>query len=348
MENSPQSPSSDESTHGIRVSSSSSTFKGLNVLLVCSIAAAFAGFFVGMDKPELAASRRNVKPADFRTPESTPNVLPAVVYGKMNGIERGPNAAWENSINKLVPSLPENTKGLRQVSLADRALNRAFKGAPPVIPHRVNQQDPAGCMSCHDEGKILGDHVAAIIPHNFRPNCTQCHVESRYGSVPTLPEVAEAAVVPVLGIKADFVVQPLNFSHKRHAQADVELDCKDCHKKVYDTPYATFPKWTVCKQCHEDLKGKSADEVKLRDIYIKEKKEIPWIQVNRLPAQVYFSHTAHVKTGKMDCAECHGDMKSVTEPVTVSQVDYLTMGACMNCHQKKKASNDCMTCHRSK
>jgi hypothetical protein len=157
---------------------------------------------------------------------------------------------------------------------------------------------------------------------------------------------ATAAWVYAQQNKVEPVVQPLSFNHKRHSEADVGLSCKDCHKKAYDSPYATLPKWTVCKQCHEDVKGSSAEEAKLRDVYIKEKKEIPWIQVNRVVGHVYFSHAAHVKYGKMDCSECHGDMKSATEPVTVSQIGNLTMSACMKCHEERKASNDCLTCHK--
>jgi len=159
--------------------------------------------------------------------------------------------------------------------------------------------------------------------------------------------LAAGTAAAVLGFSFSFrpapVVQPLAFDHKRHGAEDIA--CKDCHKRVEDSPYATFPKLKQCLLCHLEAKGNHPDEPKIRD-YAKEKKEIPWIQVNRLPGHVYFSHAAHVKYARMDCKECHGDMKERTEPVTVSQIQHLDMNTCMDCHKEKGVSTDCLRCHK--
>jgi hypothetical protein len=139
------------------------------------------------------------------------------------------------------------------------------------------------------------------------------------------------------------VVQPLAFDHKRHTAEDIA--CKDCHKRVQDSPYATFPKLKQCLLCHLEAKGNHPDEPKIRE-YAKEGKQIPWVQVNRLPGHVYFTHAAHVKYAKMDCKECHGDMKERTEPVTVSQIERLDMYTCMGCHVENNVSTDCLRCHK--
>lgn len=154
---------------------------------------------------------------------------------------------------------------------------------------------------------------------------------------------AGAAWAFLLQSRPEPVVQPLAFNHKRHIEEDIA--CKDCHKRVEDSPHATFPKIRQCLLCHEEAKGTHPDEPKIRE-YAKEGREIPWIRVNRLPGHVYFSHEAHVRYAKLDCRECHGDMKQRTEPVTVSQIRHLDMDTCMRCHTENNVSNDCLRCHK--
>jgi hypothetical protein len=48
----------------------------------------------------------------------------------------------------------------------------------------------------------------------------------------------------------------------------------------------------------------------------------------------------------MTCQECHGDMTTLDEPVTRSQITGLDMAACMDCHDERGASNDCLICHK--
>ena len=136
--------------------------------------------------------------------------------------------------------------------------------------------------------------------------------------------------------------QPIRFDHSRHVQEG--LACLDCHKNAESSRYATLPRISTCRLCHEEAKGDSADEKVVRE-HLERQEEIPWIQVNRMPGHVYFTHAMHVKAGKLECAVCHGDMAKATEPVERSQVDGLTMRACMRCHVLRGASNDCLACH---
>jgi hypothetical protein len=137
--------------------------------------------------------------------------------------------------------------------------------------------------------------------------------------------------------------QPVAFDHARHAKED--LACLDCHKTAATGPYASLPRIATCKLCHEEAKGTSEDERRVRE-FLAKNEEIPWIQVNRMPGHVYFSHAVHVKLAAMDCSACHGDMAKATEPVTRSQVERLTMRRCMECHTEHGASNDCLACHK--
>ncbi|TAN32036.1 hypothetical protein EPN28_04985 [Patescibacteria group bacterium] len=53
-----------------------------------------------------------------------------------------------------------------------KKLPRAYKGAPPLIPHDVERRKGA-CLDCHEKG-FAG---APIVPHPTRNYvCLQCHI----------------------------------------------------------------------------------------------------------------------------------------------------------------------------
>lgn len=161
--------------------------------------------------------------------------------------------------------------------------------------------------------------------------------------IPFVMLAAVLALAPTCRDDSDPIVQPIAFDHARHGAED--LGCLDCHKTAETSPHASLPLIASCLLCHAEPKGESPEEAKVRE-YAERREEIPWVQVNRMPGHVYFSHAVHAKLAKMDCAECHGDMSSAKEPVTVSQVGHLTMRRCMECHFEKGASNDCLACHK--
>lgn len=142
------------------------------------------------------------------------------------------------------------------------------------------------------------------------------------------------------------VTQPVAFNHKHHMDDKLGLSCEGCHKGVETGPHATIPAVSTCiKLCHTDPQGTHPDEPKLRE-YAAKGEAIPWNQANKVVGHVYFSHVAHVKWGKLDCKECHGDMKNREEPVTLTQTHNLDMNTCMKCHKEKGVSNDCLRCHK--
>jgi len=57
-------------------------------------------------------------------------------------------------------------------------LPRAFEGAPPLVPHEIEEE--MGCLDCHR----LGDSGAPITPHPERANCVQCHIPQKEGVKP--------------------------------------------------------------------------------------------------------------------------------------------------------------------
>jgi len=134
--------------------------------------------------------------------------------------------------------------------------------------------------------------------------------------------------------------QPIEFPHNVHAGKGVA--CAFCHQGVNRGPAAGLPGVTLCMSCHQ---GTATDRPRIQQIAALRAKglDLAWQPVYGFvhDAHVVFNHAAHIR-GKVECATCHGDVSAQT----VAQVNVdMTMGFCVNCHQERKASVDCMTCH---
>ncbi len=159
--------------------------------------------------------------------------------------------------------------------------------------------------------------------------------------------------------------QPIPFSHEVHA-GKLNIDCKYCHNSATKSRHAGIPSVNVCMNCHKTVdEGTNTGKVEIAKIYeaagwdavtktyTGETKPIEWIKVHTLPDHVYFNHSQHVVVGKLDCKNCHGNMKKegVARVMTsqdlnnvgVTDKDYepntvkftrptLTMGWCIECH----------------
>lgn len=141
--------------------------------------------------------------------------------------------------------------------------------------------------------------------------------------------------------------QPIKFSHKIHA-GDNAINCQYCHSSVEKSRHAGIPSPNVCMNCHKGIdKGPTTGTTEIAKIYEaigwdpatqkydKEPKGIRWVKVHNLQDFVFFSHQQHVKVGKLDCSNCHGDVKTMT---VAQQVQPLTMGWCVDCHRKTEVA----------
>jgi hypothetical protein len=145
--------------------------------------------------------------------------------------------------------------------------------------------------------------------------------------------------VPALLAQAAAPEQPLPFSHKNHA-GDLKLKCKMCHPSPDPGEMMTVAQPPVCMQCHSAIKTESPHIRKLAEAATA-KSEIPWVRVYRIPLYVDFSHRRHLEAGNT-CEDCHG---KVAEREKLYKESDISMGACMECHRLKKASNRCTLCH---
>jgi cytochrome c553 len=130
-------------------------------------------------------------------------------------------------------------------------------------------------------------------------------------------------------------MQPVKFSHAVHAGQN-ETDCIYCHSSAPYSKIAGIPPVNVCMNCHlmvrNGTRSGSFEIAKIITSY-ENQKPIEWIKVHNLPDHVFFSHAQHVSAGKVDCAECHGNVKEMN---VIRQVSDLSMGWCINCHRTRK------------
>ncbi|MDG1136227.1 MAG: cytochrome c3 family protein [Bacteroidales bacterium] len=126
--------------------------------------------------------------------------------------------------------------------------------------------------------------------------------------------------------------QPVWFSHKIHAGQN-QIDCRYCHFTVDRSMSAGIPTVETCLNCHNQVKeGSITGKKEIEKIYasIENNKPIEWVKVYNLPDHVYFNHAQHVNVGKLECAQCHGEVEKMDE---IIQIPDLSMGWCIECHR---------------
>lgn len=139
-----------------------------------------------------------------------------------------------------------------------------------------------------------------------------------------------------LGRSNDYMPdQPIKFSHQVHA-GDNQIDCMYCHHTADESKSANIPSTSLCMNCHivvrEGARSGKFEINKLVQAY-EEGRSIEWIRIHQLPDHVFFAHAQHVGAGKLDCTQCHGEVK---EMHIVKQENDLSMGWCLQCHRDTK------------
>ena len=261
---------------------------GLQIALVVVISAAVVGYFVGLTGPrEGGPAPWQPLPQGDGHPASTPaqrgdaanleqprldprtTAIPATAYAEMRSRQMGPNRDWNSTLASLVQPVtdpfsmaaqrhedPEVVLAQRRESLADRATRRAYNGAPPVVPHAIDQMSAANCIACHGPGLAVEDRRASRMPHALLGQCAQCHVEQA-GAAPT--GAGGSQVVP-LTVASGFVGLPAPESGERawigapptvpHSTL-MRIDCLACHGATGPLGMRSTHPWrSNCLQCH--------------------------------------------------------------------------------------------------
>lgn len=231
--------------------------RAVQLFLAGVIGMAFVGFFVGIRQ---GAPPPDPKPVVREAPQSHPDAIPATAYRDFDRRRLGPNRDWKTTLTSLQqPTVdlfakPERSEVGRREVLEKRSSRRAFDGAPPVVPHPIDQRSTTSCLACHGAGLAIGssaDNVvrATKLSHGVLANCTQCHVEKQAIDLERLPQPENT-----------FVGKPAPFGGRRAWNGApptvphsvfMRESCLSCHGPAGAEPIRTTHAWrTNCLQCH--------------------------------------------------------------------------------------------------
>ncbi|HEU5190799.1 MAG TPA: nitrate reductase cytochrome c-type subunit [Methylomirabilota bacterium] len=144
-----------------------------------------------------------------------------------------------------MPTEP-NRKRTREVYYA----RRAYPGAPPVIPHPVDERQAFGkaCLACHAEGGWVPrfEAFAPVTPHPEMTSCRQCHVPQA-GRPAFQASAWEASAPPPLK-GAAMLGSPPRIPHA----LQMRENCRACHAGpgAVDAFRTSHPQRVSCRQCH--------------------------------------------------------------------------------------------------
>ncbi len=235
------------------------------------ICLAVVGFFTGLQSPmkslETAPSLivdgvdshvdRSTHESNGHNSSREPGVQPATHYNQMPELTKSLRSQVSLS-QTFLASLQSSVDPMAEIKIAPaekqsalhrRDQNRAYNGAPPTIPHPVDQLSDTSCVACHGVGIKTKSLRIPRMSHQFLTNCTQCHVENN-------PQHQEPVVfrenefdgvdAPQEGPRA-FPGAPPQIPHPTW----MRVDCMSCHGDAGLHGIRTTHPWrTNCQQCH--------------------------------------------------------------------------------------------------
>lgn len=248
------------------------------------ISVAIAGYFIGLqspmhpqwsgmelDEPAFTPPKSQLADDDVGLTDGDRLILPASHYSEIAGIARQRLAQQSSAVewetlrptdSRLSdPSIaPTITSADLNFALETRSLNRAFNGAPPTIPHPIDQMSSQSCMICHGEGFQTATLRASKMSHQYLADCTQCHVESNpQHQPPALFQESTFVGMPApRGGPRAFPGAPPQIPHSTW----MRVDCLSCHGPTGAFAIqTTHPYRQDCQQCHAP--SSVLDQVKL-------------------------------------------------------------------------------------
>jgi hypothetical protein len=143
---------------------------------------------------------------------------------------------------------------------------------------------------------------------------------------------------------------PLRFSHSLHL-GKLGMECADCHALAPESRSSLdllIPGEDRCLACHpidrrepEKVAPAGSGPARCDACHPGFQPGVPVARVVIPRPNLKFDHKAHRERG-IACQACHGDMTGV-ELATRDQLP--SMELCLGCHDGKRASDDCVTCH---
>lgn len=128
--------------------------------------------------------------------------------------------------------------------------NRAFYGAPPTVPHKIEQGSIGSkqCLKCHENGGFVQklNAYTPVTPHPEKINCMQCHVKALTDDL-FVSSSWNRNSAPAIGNQA-LIGSPPIIPH----QTQLRENCLSCHAgpSAAKEIRTTHPNRVNCRQCH--------------------------------------------------------------------------------------------------
>lgn len=227
------------------------------------VAMAAVGFFIEVRRPPPVVVGYGPSAADPARAEDVRSYTE--LRAGASDADRSLYLAEVSTLRAQLPKLTEpfeRKPGETDAALTRRAARRAYDGAPPTVPHPVDQRAVPNCSVCHEEGAKIGELIAPAMSHPSFQSCQQCHVQ---GAVAAPPLVAASnpsanALVAARGAANEFA--PLAFGGPGQRawpgappvmphQLWMRQRCDSCHGVSGHPGLRTsHPDRQSCVQCH--------------------------------------------------------------------------------------------------
>ncbi len=229
----------------------------LAVLMAVAVVGYVVGILDGVPQPDGMRPTALIAKFDQETVDTNPKLIPAVSYAEIASTPMGPTKAWQ-SLPQALPQPEydlytkiEPSKEEKEASSKLRASRRAFNGAPPFIPHPVENTSDAACYACHGKGVKIAGLTASVMSHQFLGQCVQCHAPMAPAPFQDIDASVDSSFIglpaPKEGIRA-YQGAPPTIPHSRWMREN----CNACHggPNGWSGMESTHPWRTNCVQCH--------------------------------------------------------------------------------------------------
>ncbi len=236
------------------------------VAVIAALTTGASGYFMGLLQTSRAATatrtsqETNLAPNSFASSTVAPE---APRYDELRDRSRQPNQAWHSSLAMLAPApaFTDNTPPLSSADLdrlrTTRESRRAYNGAPPTVPHPIDQYQSASCLACHGTPTRIDMRDVPQMSHAPYTHCIQCHAP-QHGPGPALAPPPPSLATPALANSFSGQPAPAGGSRAYGSAPPVmphttqmRENCTSCHgpggSSVIKT---THPQRQNCLQCH--------------------------------------------------------------------------------------------------
>lgn len=235
------------------------------VSLVASVTVV-SGFFMGLLQTRRHAADFRERGAAWTEPAPTPargKAPAAPTYLALRDRELQPNHDWRQHTDLLPRAKFADGEALlltpeeQEEQRLARAILRAYDGAPPVVPHPIDQHNAASCLACHGKPVLVDKKLVPQISHPTYSQCLQCHAAD---TGPANPWTQTAGPFKPKRVPSHFVGHRLDHGGTRSYEGAPAIiphttwmreNCLSCHGPGGSSALRTsHPSRQSCVQCH--------------------------------------------------------------------------------------------------